>query len=196
MEFMVISTPISKLFLSGSEAMDKFLAVMFIGVAAAVLNAGQAASTSVEVKGPHICCKQCVNVVAGILKKVDGVSDVKSDVKTKMVTFTAKDDKAAQAGVMALVHGGFFGSATEGGKEMKLTMPALEKGKADVVTVKDVHVCCGACEKAITNIFKDSKVTFGDTRPQKTVRIEGKDLDRAEVMETLHKTGFSGTLEK
>jgi copper chaperone CopZ len=170
---------------------------MFIGVAAAVLNAGQAASTNVEVKGPHICCKQCVNVVGDILKKVDGVTDVKAEIKTKTVTFTAKDDKAAEAGVMALVNGGFFGSATQGGKEMKTSLPAVAKGsKADVVTVKDVHVCCGACQKAIIKIFEGSKVTFDGPSPQRTVRIEGKDLDRASVMDTLHKTGFNGTVEK
>ena len=177
--------------------MGRFLAVMCIGVGAPILSAAQAASTNVEVKGPHICCKQCVKIVGDVLKNVDGVSDVKADIKTKTVTFTAMDSKAAQAGFTALVEGGFFGSATEGGKEIKVSLPAVAKGsKADTVAVKDVHVCCGQCEKAIINIFKDSKVTFTEAGVKKTVHIAGKDLDRAEVMETLHKTGFNGTLEK
>jgi hypothetical protein len=177
--------------------MRKFLALSLMGLATAVLNADDAGNTKVEVKGPHICCQQCVRVVGIILKAVDGVSDVKADTQTKVVTFTATDDKAAKAGVMALVSGGFFGSGTTGGKELKLDLPALKKGdQADVITVKDVHVCCKQCQNAISKIFNGSKVTFTGPGPQKTVRIEGKDLDRAEVLETLHKTGFNGTVEK
>jgi copper chaperone CopZ len=177
--------------------MRKILGAIAMGLASAVLCAAEADTGTVEVKGPHVCCGQCVKVVTGILKKVDGVSDIKPDQKTKVVTFTAKSDRAAKAGFKALVDGGFFGTATEGGKEIKLELPATKRGqKADVVTVKDVHVCCGACQKAIKAIFNDSKVSFDGTSPQRTVRIEGKNLDQAGVMDTLHKAGFSGSIEK
>jgi copper chaperone CopZ len=176
--------------------MRKFLAVTFVGLAAALLQAGDG-STKVEVKGPHVCCKQCVKVVASILDKVDGVSEVNSDIKGRTVTFTAKDNKAAKAGVKALIEGGFFGSATAGSKEIKLELPAPKKGDtADVVTVKDVHVCCGQCQSAIKNVFKDATVSFDGKGPQRTVRIEGKSLDRAEVLESLRKSGFNGAVEK
>src|SRR5580692_1999748 len=107
--------------------MRKLLAVCFVGLASAVLAADDA-ETKVEVKGPHLCCKQCVNVSVGLLKKVDGVSDAKADVKTKTVTFTAKDSKAAKAGVMALVNGGFYGAASAGGKDIKIDTPAAPAG--------------------------------------------------------------------
>jgi len=174
--------------------MRKVLAVMFAGLATAVLAAE--GGGKVEVKGPHLCCGQCVKIATNLLKKVDGVSDIKADQKSKVVTFTAKDDKAAKAGFQAIVEGGFFGTATEGGKALEAVIPAGPKGKADVVSVKDVHVCCGQCEKAINKIFTGSKVSFDGKGPQKTVRIEGKNLDRGEVLETLHKTGFNGTVEK
>jgi copper chaperone CopZ len=177
--------------------MRKFLAVAVVGFATALLSADGPGGGAVEVKGPHLCCKQCVKVASEILKKVDGVADIKADPKTKAVSFTAKDDKAAQAGVKALFDGGFFGKATEGGKELKVDAPAPKKGdKANVVTVKDVHVCCGACKKAIEGIFKDAKVSYEGNGPQRTVRIEGNDLDRAEVLETLRNKGFNGSVEK
>jgi len=168
-----------------------------MGLATAFLSADDAGATKVEVKGPHLCCGQCVKVANGLLQKVEGLSEIKADQKSKTVTFTAKDDKAAKAGFMALVDGGFFGTATAGGKEIKLDLAAPKKGdKADVVTVKDVHVCCGACEKAIISLFKDSKVSYGDgPGKQRSVRIEGKNLDRAEVLDTLHKKGFNGAVE-
>jgi len=176
--------------------MRQLFAVLCTGLATAVLCAGQAATNTVEVKGPHICCKQCVSVVGNILGKVDGVSDVKADTKTKTVTFTATNDQAAKAGVQALIKGGFFGAATQGNNAIPVETPAAKGEKADVVTVKDVHVCCGACQKAINTLFKDSKVSFTGKGPQRTVRIEGKGLDTGEVLEALHKTGFNGSLEK
>ncbi len=158
--------------------------------------AGQGAASEVEVKGPHICCKQCVKIVGGILAKVDGVSDAKCDIKTKTVTFTATDEKAAKAGVKALIDGGFFGSATNDGKELKSTVAAVKKGdKLDKVSVKSVHVCCGQCQTAIKDLFKDAKVSFEEKGPQRTVVIEGGELYRGSVLEALRKAGFNGKFE-
>ena len=158
---------------------------------------GQAGASEVSVKGPHICCPQCVTVVGKILAKVEGVSEVQASAKTKTVTFTAKDDAAAKAGYKALLDGGFFGSATNDGKEIKLDAASPKKGdKLEVVAVKDVHVCCGACKNAIKAIFQDAKITYQGTGPQLTVRIEGSDLYPGTVLEALRKGGFNGTLEK
>ena len=132
-------------------------------------------ASGVEVKGPHICCKQCVSVVGKILEKVDGVSEASCDVKTKTVKFTAKDAAAAKAGFKALLDGGFFGTATEDGKEIKLDIPAVKKGeKVNTITVKDVHVVCGQCKNAVSKTFEGSKITYQGTGPQLTVRIEGR----------------------
>ena len=75
-------------------------------------------------------------------------------------------------------------------------LAALANKKVDVVVVKDVHVCCGLCQKAIKGLFKDTTVTFEEKGPQRTVRIEGSDLSRGGVLETLRKAGFNGTPEK
>jgi len=125
--------------------MGKLIAGILASLAAVTLSVGTAAADNVEVKGPHICCQQCVNVVNKILGGVDGVSNIKADAKTKTVTFTAKDAAATTAGINALIKGGFSGSATSDGKEVKVDLPAVPKGeKVETVTVKDVHVCCGA----------------------------------------------------
>jgi hypothetical protein len=170
---------------------------LFIATAAVVglvLAAGLAEAGKVEVKGPHLCCKQCVTIAGGILAKVDGVSGAACDTTTKTITFTAKDAKAAAAGVKALMEGGFFGAATDDGKEIKVDVPK-PTGKADAVTVKAVHVCCGQCQKAITALFKDATVSFGEGKPQRDVKISGKGLDKSAVMETLRKAGFNGQID-
>lgn len=170
---------------------------MVLGAALAlfVQGAGRAHADKVEVKGPHLCCGQCVKIAEGLLAKVEGVSDAKAEAKTKTVSFTAADEKAAKAGIKALIDGGFFGTATCEGKEMKITVPGGE-GKADEVVVEKVHVCCGLCQKGINALFKDAKITYEEKGPQRTVRIQGSNLDRNMVLETLRKAGFNGTLAK
>jgi copper chaperone CopZ len=179
--------------------MRQVFTFMVIGTTLAFSNSARA-DTNVEVKGPHICCKQCVSIVAKILGKVDGVSEIKSDIVTKTITFTAKDDTAANAGVKALITGGFSGSATAGSKELKVDLPEAKKGeKVSKVSVKDVHVCCGQCQTAINKVFKamDAKVSFEGQGPQKTVIVEKPDsLEASAVLETLRKAGFNGTIEK
>ncbi len=178
--------------------MRNLMLVPFLGVLVIGLCAGQAAADSVEVKGPHICCKQCVNVVGTLLSGVEGVSDVKANQKTKMVTFTAKDEKAAKAGVKALFDGGLFGAATSDGKELKVEVAAAKKGdKADTVVIKNVHVCCPACQNGVKATFKDAKITFTDpSGPQRTVTITAPDLEPGGVLEALRKAGFNRSLDK
>jgi copper chaperone CopZ len=175
----------------------RFLSVAMLVGLIALVNAGQSFADKIEVKGPHICCPQCVKAVEKILGELKGVSDITADSKTKTVTFTAKDAAAATDGVNALIKGGFSGKATSDGKEMEVKLSSTKDlGKADKVVVKDVHVCCGACQTAIKNLFKDSKVSFENKGPQRTVNIEGTNLDRGAVLDALRKAGFNGTAEK
>ena len=67
--------------------------------------------------------------------------------------------------------------------------------KADDVTVKNVHVCCKQCQNAINDLFKDAKVSYTGTGAQKEVKISGKGLEKAKVLETLQKAGFTGKVE-
>lgn len=170
---------------------------LFASLVACAVVTGAAAAAKVEVKGPHLCCKQCVRVATGLLEKVDGVSDVVADTKTKTVNFTAKDESAAKAGVKALVDGGFYGVATIDGKEVATGAPAAQTGtKADTVTIKDVHVCCNQCQTAINKLFADSKVTYDGKGAQRSVTIAGNNLDSGAVLEALRKSGFNGTPAK
>jgi copper chaperone CopZ len=170
---------------------------LFVATVAVVgLCTGQVQAGKVEVSGVHLCCKQCVDNANKALSAVDGVTDVTSDQKTKTVTFKAKDTKAAEAGVKALIAAGFFGSASEDGKDLKIGLNLPKKGeKADEVTVKGVHVCCKRCQNMINDLFKDAKVTYSGTGVQKDVKISGKGLDKEAVLETLLKAGFSGKVE-
>jgi periplasmic mercuric ion binding protein len=169
---------------------------VFASLAILTLSAAAASASDVEVKGPHICCGNCVDAVGKLLGKVDGITDVKASTKNKTVTFKATDDAVAKAGVKALVDGGFFGTATADGKEMKIDAAGTKAEKADKITVKGVHACCGMCTSAIKGLFKDSKVTIEGKDAQRTVIIEGAGLEPSAVLESLRKKGFNGKIEK
>jgi periplasmic mercuric ion binding protein len=165
--------------------------------AAATLSlfSGQALADKVEVKGVHLCCGNCVNIAKKLLAKAEGVSDVEADKDSKTVTFTAADEKAVKAGLHALHAGGLFGKATSDGKEIKVK--AHKKGeKADEITIKSVHVCCGACKKALAKVFEGSKVSFSGKGAVQNLTISGKDLDKGEVLDSLREAGFNGTIAK
>jgi len=175
----------------------------FVAAAAATVLVGvsfaQTRADDVVLKGTHLCCDMCVSNVGKTLKGVDGVTGAKCDKDKKTVSFTAKDEKVAAAALKALAAAGFFGTATKDDKEFKIDVPEVKKGtKADTVTVTDVHVCCGNCKDGIAKALKDLKVEVeydGDTA-MKTLKVTGKDLDGATVLEALRKGGYNGTIGK
>jgi hypothetical protein len=163
-------------------------------VAAALLVAGASVvqADSVEVKGVHLCCPACQKAVKGILDNVEGVTEIACDRQKKTVRFTATDEKTARKGFTALRQGGFYGKATVDGKAITIKNKA-STDKTNEVTIKNVHVCCGACKKAIEKLFKGATITYTGDGPQKNVTIAGEDLTRAGVLDTLRKGGLNGT---
>ncbi|HEV8062681.1 MAG TPA: heavy-metal-associated domain-containing protein [Gemmataceae bacterium] len=170
---------------------------LFIAAVAAAAglaaSAGSARADGVEVSGVHLCCGACVRAATQAVSKVDGVSDAKADRPTKKVTFTAKDEATAKAAKAALIEAGFFGTFKVDGKDLpEATTEAKKTDKVAEVTVKNAHICCNACKNAAKGLFKDSTVDF----PEKNViKVTGKDLDAAAIVETLHKAGFGGKVD-
>jgi periplasmic mercuric ion binding protein len=173
--------------------MRQYLIAAVATVAMAGFGLSQARADKVELKDTHLCCGNCVKAVGETLKKVDGVSDANCDQKARTVTFTAKDEKVAGAALKALADAGFYGSATKDGKEFKVEVAEVKKGtKADTVTVTDVHVCCGMCKQGVAKALKDLKISYDGDGAQKSVKVEGKDLDKADIIDALRKAGFNG----
>ena len=165
----------------------------FVGVVGvALLSATPAmAAEKVELKSVHMCCDGCAEEVAAILGKVQGVTGVTTDKKSKSATFTAADAKAAQKALDALAEGGFHGDA---GKDKGYAFKddsGVKAGKVKALTVTGFHNSCGGCVKSFREAIKDVKGVAGDNAKSKvtTAEVTGE-FDAADLVSALNKAGF------
>ena len=150
-----------------------------------------AAETKVELKGVHMCCPGCAKAVAGVLKKVEGVSDVAVDQKTTTARFTAADAKAAQRALDALAEAGFHGD-TGGAKDFAFKDDSgVKPGKVKSLTVTGFHNSCGGCVKSFREAIKDVPGVGQAAAKAKVSSAEVTgDFDAAELVQALNKAGF------
>jgi copper chaperone CopZ len=158
-----------------------------------------AAATSqaqVEVSGVHLCCGMCAKAIGETLGGVDGVSNASCDRDAKKVTFTASGEKATKAGLAALSKAGFYGAVKAGNANLTIPIDKVAKdASSDEIVFYGVHLCCGACVKAVGEALKDLGEPSCD-REARTVTLKGSDISVAKALATLNKAGFNGSLTK
>jgi copper chaperone CopZ len=171
--------------------MTKF-ALPTVAVVALVWNAPVgAAETKVELKSVHMCCEGCAEEVEAVLKKVEGVTGVAVDQKTRAARFTATDAEAAQKALDALAAEGFHGD-TGGAKDFAFKDDSGAKaGQVKSLTVTGFHNSCPGCAKSFREAIKDVKGVTGDNAKSKvtTAEVTGE-FDAAELVKALNKAGF------
>jgi copper chaperone CopZ len=153
------------------------------------------AETKVVVKGVHLCCPNCVEAVGDLLKDLDGVS-ADCDAKTRMVTITAPDDKAAQKALDALAAGGFHGQTDSKTLTIKDDSGAPQ-GKVKSLTLTGAHNCCGPCFRSILGAVRRVEGVTGATlRPRATSFEVTGDFDTRAVIKSLNDAGFHVKVKK
>ncbi len=173
--------------------------VFAIAGLAIALAAGTAQAGDVAVKGVHLCCGACVAGANKALKDIDGVTKTAADRNGRLVTFKAKDAKAAAAGIAALAKGGFFGTASHDGKLIKFPDSGAKKGTlSDTVAIGGVHLCCGACvtgaQKALENLKNVKSIDID--RKLRTITLHGAKIDELAVVSALNRGGFYASILK
>ena len=156
-------------------------------------------SGTVTVRSVHLCCGACVEGAKGALDGIEGVSDPKADVNSKSVVFSAKNEKAAMKGIEALADHGFFGKAAFGKKDLAFPDVGAKKGeKRDTMTFTGIHLCCGACRKAVHEAFTklDGLGSMDIDASTGTVKLNGGGMVVPDAVELLNKAGFYGKLAK
>ncbi len=158
------------------------------GITVLALTNAARAETKVELKGVHLCCKQCVSAVGGILKDA-GVKGM-CDQKAGTVTITASDNAAAQKALDALAAAGFHGST--GSKDLAIKDDSgVKAGKVKTLTVTGAHNCCGQCCKQLKAVVAKVDGVKGDTAKPKANSFEVTgDFDAAALVKALNAAGF------
>ena len=156
-------------------------------------------SGTVTIRSVHLCCGACVEGAKGALDGVEGVSDAKADVNSKSVVFSAKNEKAAMKGIEALADHGFYGKAAFGKKDLAFPDVGAKKGeKRDTMTFTGIHLCCGACRKAVHEAFTklDGLTSMEIDAATQTVKLNGGGMVVPDAVDLLQKAGFYGKLAK
>ncbi len=157
--------------------------------ALAVLGAAGLAESTVEVKGVHLCCGQCVKGVAAALKGIEGVKPA-CDQKAKTVTITATDEATAQKALDALSDAGYFGTLETKGFTLK-SPSNVPAGKVKSLSLSNSHNCCGACAKALKKSVGSVAGVSGDTVQAKKADFDVTgDFEAAAVVKSLNDAGF------
>ena len=155
------------------------------------------ADSDVQVEGIHLCCGSCVDAVTDALKDIDGVTSVACDQNTKVASFKASNDEAAEEGIKALSEAGFFGTAKQGKKDLAFPDAGAKKDvKSAKIKFSGVHLCCRSCVKDAHTALKDVKgVSSIDVdREAGTVTLNGSDIVHTAALNALNKGGFYGKI--
>jgi periplasmic mercuric ion binding protein len=148
------------------------------------------AETKVEVKQLHMCCQGCADEVEEILKKVEGVSGVAAERKTRTAQFVATDAKVAQAALDALAAAGFHGVANDKTLAFK-DDSGVTAGNVNSLTVTGFHNSCPGCVKSFRVALKKVPGVTGDDCKSKvtTCTVKGN-FDAAALIKALNEEGF------
>lgn len=178
--------------------MRAFRMTALAGLVLALSAAGTQAA-DVAIKGVHLCCGGCVKAAGNALSKAKGVSNAKCDRDAQTVSFTATDAKAAKGGLRALARAGLAGSATIDGKATHFPHQRVKRGtKADTVTLRGVHLCCGKCVKAVESAANGvAGVTSVEVdKKKRSATLTGSGIDVNAAIAALNKAGFSGRIPR
>ncbi len=168
---------------------------LLLGVAGLLLlGRSAAAETKVTVSGTHLCCRQCMTAVDGVLKGVSGVT-YKADQAAKTIEITAQDDAAAQKAIDMLADAGFYGKLDND----KIKFKPVNAGDAAVqkLEVSGVHNCCGQCTASIKKAVSGVSGVIGTDIKAKesSFAIEGN-FKPGDVMKALLDAGFYAQVKK
>ncbi len=172
--------------------MKNIFTSLVIGVALTL--SARAADVSVKISDVHMCCDSCVKGAEKAVAEIKGVTAVASK-EDKTVILTGPDKAAVQKAADALVAAGYFGKSSEAG--IKITATTGAKGhKVESLKVKDVHLCCAKCVKAVNAALETVPGVKANTAAKgvKAFEITG-DFNDKEVFTALQKAGLSGSVE-
>jgi len=154
----------------------------------------------VEVKNMHLCCGGCEGAAAKAVEEGGG-KEAMADKGTKTLTFTAANERVAQAALDKLAAAGFWGDV-EKPFMMKDDSGTVLPKKAKPVKLssglfKGAHNCCDSCNKALVAAIKGVEgVESEDAKAKEgSFTVKGA-YDPAALVKAVNAAGYHVKLEK
>jgi len=178
-----------------------------VGVAAAALAVAGLCLTGmadpvikIEVKNMHLCCGGCEGAATKAVED-GGAKEAKADKATKTLTFTAANEKVAQAALDKLAAAGFWGELDKpwAFKDDSGTLlpPKAKPVKLSSGVFKGAHNCCEACNKALVEAIKTVEgVESEDSKAKEgSFTVKGA-FDPAALVKAVNAAGYHVKLDK
>lgn len=160
-------------------------------VALALAVSAKAADVSDTISNVHLCCKKCVTGAEKAVSSVDGAKAV-VDKDADTVTITGPDTATVQKAADALTAAGYFGTSSDAGIKIDASTGATGK-QVQTLEIKDTHVCCGSCVKAVNEALAGVPGVTGNTATKGVnhFQVTGNFKDQ-DVFVALQKIGLTG----
>lgn len=169
--------------------MKKIISSLAMGLALTFsVRAADATDTLSDV---HICCGSCVKVINKVAATVPNLTAT-ADEDAGTIVLTAPDTDTIQKGADALVAAGFFGKSSD--PAIKINADTGAKNQmVQSITIKNLHLCCGKCVKAVNEILSGVPGVTGNTAAKgaKTFEVTGNFNDK-DVFDAFQKAGLTG----
>jgi hypothetical protein len=172
--------------------MNKTILTLVVTAAMAAL---AHADCTVKLSGVHLCCNSCVKGADKAVATVSGAKDT-CDKDAGTVSITAADEATAQKAVDALVAAGYFGTSDNAAIKVSSATGAKD-GKVSSLTVKDVHLCCPKCVKAVNAALANVSGATSNTAAKNVPSFDIKgDFNPSDVFAAFQKAGLTGKVSQ
>ena len=156
-------------------------------------------AVTITLSGVHLCCKDCEEAVLKIpaneKSPIPAGVTLTPDRKEGTIVIAAPSGKDAQAALRGVIAAGLYGKSDN--EAVKIADLKSDEFTASTMVLRDVHLCCGGCVKALAKAVesvdgvKSQDAKTGSTR----VTVTGKDFKTYEVMQALREAGFGGSFQ-
>lgn len=159
-------------------------------VSSLLLASSAMAETTVKLSGVHLCCGGCVKGIGAAVKDVEGAS-VECDKDAGSVTIKANDDDAAKKALAAIGRAGYYGKSDN--DQLAIRGRKAKDEKVSDQQVAGLHLCCGACVKAVDKVVAsvDGATGHDAAKGSKIVTVKGT-YNAAALQKAFQDAGLNG----